>query len=420
MALPNNLSSLGSIANAMFNSMSANSTAITSMTVGAANSANLTTTTNVATIGAAAYFVANGNVGIGTSTPNATLSVTGNSIFTGNVSITGSANISALIAVGSNSTVNTTAYFVGNSTVNTNITAAAISMNGNSVYPSTGGFRRNRIINGAMQIDQRNNGAAQTFTAGAALAYSVDRFYGYCTGANVTGQRVAGSGTTQYRYQFTGAASVTTIGFAQRIETSNSYDLNNSTAILSVDLSNSLLTTVTWTAYYANTADTFGSLASPTRTQIASGTFTVTSTLANYTTSISIPAAATTGIEIVFTVGAQTSGTWVIGNVQLEAGSLATPFERLSISETLALCQRYYETGQNSICVGGGTQGTLTDVKVFSGFRVTKRVAPTMTFGYSAPVVVSTGTSGIDGTTVFYTAGNSNNFAATFYATAEL
>jgi len=51
---------------------------------------------------------------------------------------------------------------------------------------------KNRIINGAMAIDQRNSGAAQTITAAAALAYTVNRWYAYCTGANVTGQRVAG------------------------------------------------------------------------------------------------------------------------------------------------------------------------------------------------------------------------------------
>ena len=126
---------------------------------------------------------------------------------------------------------------------------------------------RNKIINGDMRIDQRNAGASQTFTAAAALAYSVDRWYGYCTGANVTGARVAGSSATQYRYQFTGAASVTGIGFGQRIEATNAYPLAGQAATLSVDLSNSLLTTVTWTAYYANTADTFGTLAAPTRTQ---------------------------------------------------------------------------------------------------------------------------------------------------------
>ena len=86
------------------------------------------------------------------------------------------------------------------------------------------GFK-NRIINGAMALDQRNAAASQTFTAAGALAYSVDRWYGYCTGANVTGQQVAGSTTptnTQFRYKFTGAASVTAVGFGQRIEQKNS------------------------------------------------------------------------------------------------------------------------------------------------------------------------------------------------------
>jgi len=212
---------------------------------------------------------------------------------------------------------------------------------GGAILSSYTGFK-NRILNPLMAVDQRNAGASQTITAAAALAYTVDRWYAYCTGANVTGQRVAGAYTSsQYRYQFTGAASVTAIGFGQRIEAANCYDLANTTATLSCYISNSLLTTVTWTAYYANTADTFGSLASPTRTQISTGTFTVSSTRTQYTTNISIPSAATTGIEIVFTVGAQTSGTWIIDSVQLEAGSTATSFEYRSIGTELALCQRY-------------------------------------------------------------------------------
>ena len=256
------------------------------------------------------------------------------------------------------------------------------SINGGPIAGS-----RNRIINGAVATDQRNAGAAQTFTAAAALAYSVDRWYGYCTGANVTGQRVAGATAGQYRYQFTGAASVTAIGFGQRIEQLNSTDLANTTATLSVDLANSLLTTVTWTAYYATTADTFGTLASPTRTQIATGTFTVTSTVTRYNTNISVPAAATTGIEIVFTVGAQTSGTWTIGNVQLEPGTVATPFERRSYGAELALCQRYYyqSWGSGGFVNGGSNYSgmpipnTLT-VAVGSGvFPVAMRASPTIT-----------------------------------------
>lgn len=263
---------------------------------------------------------------------------------------------------------------------------------------------RNRLINSGIDIDQRNVGASQTITAGAALAYTVDRWYAYCTGANVTGQRVSNSGNadsrSMYAYRFTGAASVTGIGFAQRIEALYSYDLAGTTSTLSVNLSNSLLTTVTWTAYYANTADTFGTLASPTKTQIATGTFTVTSTSSRYTTQIDIPSAATTGIEIVFSVGAQTSGTWTIGNVQLEDSPVATPFERRFITQEIQLCQRYFAksyslnvvpgTGSNSPgiirlegIVASSYMGRSTPLPVIM------RTAPTVT--YYSP---SAGTAG--------------------------
>ena len=236
---------------------------------------------------------------------------------------------------------------------------------------------RNRIINGDMDTDQRNAGAAQTFTAAAALAYSVDRWYGYCTGANVTGQQIAGATAGQFRYRFTGAASVTGIGFGQRIEQLNSTDLASTTATLSVDLANSLLTSVTWTAFYATTADTFGTLASPTRTQIATGTFTVNSTVTRYSTNISVSGAATTGIEIVFTVGAQTSGTWTIGNVQLEPGTVATPFERRSYGQELALCQRYYQHNIRAQIGGVTSPGVCLYFAV--QLPVQMRAAPTLT-----------------------------------------
>jgi hypothetical protein len=202
---------------------------------------------------------------------------------------------------------------------------------------------RNAFINGKFAVDQRNAGASQTFTAAAALAYSVDRWYGYCTGANITGQRIAGSAPNQYYYRFTGATSNTAIGFGQRIEALNSYQFAGRSATLSISLASSSLTSVTWAAYYANTTDTFGTVASPTRTQIATGTFTITSTLTNYSTTISIPSAATTGIEILFTTGALTAtNTLTFATAQFELGTSATPFVHISYGQELALCQRYY------------------------------------------------------------------------------
>ena len=258
-----------------------------------------------------------------------------------------------------------------------------ITLAGQFDSASTFGFK-NRIINGLMTTDQRNAAASQTFTAAAALAYSVDRWYGYCTGANVTGQQVAGSTTptnTQFRYRFTGAASVTAVGFGQRIEQKNCYDLAGSTCTLSADLAiSATLTTVTWTASYATTtADTFGTLASPTVTQIATGTFTVSATVTNFSTNISVPAAATTGIQIVFTIGALTAGlTWTIGNVQFEKGSTATSFDYRPYGTELALCQRYFELFGN----GGVASANAGNASANSGsfkFSVPKRATPTIT-----------------------------------------
>lgn len=244
-----------------------------------------------------------------------------------------------------------------------------------------GGLGRNRIINGCMRIDQRNSGASQTFTAGAALAYSLDRWYGYSTGANVTGQRIALS-NGQNRYRFTGAASVTGVGFGQRIEAANSLDMAGGSAMLQVKLSSSSLTSVGWAVYYATTTDSFGTLASPTRTLIASGTFTgVTSTEALFTASMSVPSAATTGIEVVFTGGALlATQTLTIGDVQLERGTVATTYERRQFGQEINLCMRYfYSTLGNAFqIIGvGSCSSTFADIAV--ALPQTSRVSPQLT-----------------------------------------
>jgi hypothetical protein len=260
--------------------------------------------------------------------------------------------------------------------------------NANLQGASQGGISgfKNRIINGAMALAQRATSA--TVTAGTAVPTAstgypcVDRFFVYSTGANVTAAQVAGSGAVKNRLQITGAASVTAVGVGQRIEQLNSYDMAGSMATLSVDLANSLLTTVTWTASYATTADTFGTIGTPTKTQIATGTFTVSSTVTNFSTQISIPAAATTGIEILFTVGAQISGTFTVGNVQLEKGSTATSFDYRPYGTELALCQRYCIVYTGTGASGSsprmfGFNYTSTQVTCRANFPVTVRTAPT-------------------------------------------
>lgn len=235
----------------------------------------------------------------------------------------------------------------------------------------------NKIINGDFRVDQRNNGSSQTITAAAALAYTVDRWYAYCTGANVTGQQVAGSVANTYRYKFTGAASVTAVGFGTRLEAKETSYLAGSTATLQVKLASSSLTSIGWAAYYANTADTFGSLASPTRTSIASGTFTITSTEATYSTNITLPAGATTGIEIVFTGGALlATHTLTIGDVQFETGSVATTFKRRPLTVEQKLCWRYYyRIASPKLTAYSETTNSYGQANI--QFPVLMRIAPT-------------------------------------------
>jgi hypothetical protein len=238
---------------------------------------------------------------------------------------------------------------------------------------------RNRIINGDMRVDQRKSGAATT-TSTSAWTYTVDRWYSYSAGATVSGTRAAGTAPNQYVYRFTGAASVTGVGFGQRIEANNIYDLQSGTVTLSVDLANSLLTSVTWTAYYPTSADSYGTFASPTRTSIATGTFSVTNTTTRYSAQITLPANAANGLEIVFSVGAQTSGTWTVGGVQIEGGSTATPFERRPTGMETSLCQRYYYKTLSNLTLYGVTTiaGPLNFGSRFC-YPATMRASPTLT-----------------------------------------
>ena len=208
----------------------------------------------------------------------------------------------------------------------------------NYVLAPSSSVMRNRIINGQMQIAQRGtSGTSGSGVPTTTATYpSVDRWFAYGTGATVTVAQVSGATNTKNLIQLTGAGSVTGAGIGQRIEAINCYDMAGQTVTLSANIANSLLTTVTWTAYYASSSDVW-----TTSTQIATGTFTVSSTIANYSAQIAIPSAATTGIQIIFSVGAQTSGTFQIGNAQLEVGLNATGFEYRPYTTEQLLCYRY-------------------------------------------------------------------------------
>jgi hypothetical protein len=230
-----------------------------------------------------------------------------------------------------------------------------------------------------MAVDQRNAGAAQTLTSGG--LYSVDRWQTYAYTANLTGQQVAGSSGFQYAYRITGASGNTQAQLQQKIEAANCYDLAGQTVTLSAYMANTSNTTMNWVVYYANSTDNFSA-----NTIVTSGTWTLTSSLARYTATFSLPSAANTGLLIIFYNSGQTSGTWTTTGVQLEQGSVATPFERPLISKQLADCQRYYAKtytqstapGTASVTTSIGTYGT-SNTMVTWYFPVVMRTRPTIT-----------------------------------------
>jgi hypothetical protein len=107
-------------------------------------------------------------------------------------------------------------------------------------------------------------------------------------------------------------------------------------------------------------------------------------------------------------------GTATLQNVQLEAGSVASAFERRPIGTELALCQRYYEKSYSIDVALGTATGTgaawayiqgpsgITNGGIFIVYKVTKRAVVSPTF-YSP----STGTSG-----KIYSAANGTDYNA--------
>jgi hypothetical protein len=170
------------------------------------------------------------------------------------------------------------------------------------------------------------------------------------------------------RVTFTGAASTTAIYLLQRLESRDTNKLKNKTVTFSCEISNSLLTSVIWEVFRPTTTDdTHGTIASPTQTLIASGTFTVSSTLARYSATFALPTEASRGLEVRLRVGAQTSGTWVIARPQLEEGTIATAFNCDDFGKELRKCLRYYRQSYGLGIATGSTTDNNNRVSTFGG-----------------------------------------------------
>lgn len=99
------------------------------------NSTSLAYSVNNFTIGSAAYFIANGNFGIGINSPAHKLSVNGNSYFSGIVNVAGNTAIGGISYINGNMIVNTAAGINANGSYGT--LGQALLSNGTSVYWAT-------------------------------------------------------------------------------------------------------------------------------------------------------------------------------------------------------------------------------------------------------------------------------------------
>jgi hypothetical protein len=238
------------------------------------------------------------------------------------------------------------------------------------------GFR-NRIINGDMRIDQRNAGAAQSDSAGAS-PFSVDRWRVVTrTGATITyGQYPASLPSTAR--QFLGL----TITSAKTPAANDQFRVNQGIEGLNVldfwwGTAGAQTVTLSFWSCHSQTGTFSGAFFNGsanrsyvfTYTQNAANTWEYkTVTIAGDTTG-TWAIDNTAGINVSFDYGCGsdfqtgTTGSWLSGiflkatgsvspvtsanaifritGVQLEAGSVATPFERRPYGTELQLCRRY-------------------------------------------------------------------------------
>ena len=346
--------------------------------------------------------------------------------------------------------------------VTINGTSGLVFNDGSTQATSATGFGfKNRIINGAMVIDQKNAGASVTITNLAAITYTLDRWFADITQASKFSveQTITGVSAPVGFTDYLGATSLSAYSvlsgdyfyLGQKIEGYNVADLAWGTA------SAATVTLSFWVR--SSLTGTFGG-AVRNGAGNRSYPFTYTISAANTWEQKSITIAGDTsgtwlttngaGLQLAFGIGvgttySGTAGAWaganyvsatgatsVVGTngatfyitgVQLEKGSTATSFDYRPNGTELQLCQRYYETTSypNSGQDITSTQVSILWASSFSTgqkYLVAKRAAPTVTL-YGRTGVAGSPTRTDTGAAITGTS-TASNIGATGYWSAGL
>jgi hypothetical protein len=244
------------------------------------------------------------------------------------------------------------------------------------------GFK-NRVINGAMVIDQRNAGAAVTING--ANSYTVDRWFcGFITGGSFTMQQVADAPAGfGYSMKYTTVSTTTASDeavFNQRVEASNVIDWNwgtssgqtinasfwvkaNNTGTYNASVvfyggTSTYYYLIPYTVSSANTWTQISLQIPPPPTAAGAYANALNSTYTIFTPFVISSSGWTTygtantwqttssnnykASSAAFNLASTSSATFQVTGVQLEVGTQATAFDYRPYGTELQLCQRYY------------------------------------------------------------------------------
>ena len=299
-------------------------------------------------------------------------------------------------------------------TVNADVIGTSVA--GSNLGAGNASIMKNRIINGAMMINQRAFSGSMT-TAGISL-YTLDRWQGiFAVNDKFTVSQNAGSVTPPSGFiNYLGITSSTAytsgstdyFGMNQKVEGLNISDLDWGTATAKS-------VTLSFWVRSSLTGAFGGSITNSNQTYSYPFSYTINSanTWQQITITIAGPTSGTwlttngVGLILTFNLGygstyAGTAGTWAsaayytatgtqnllatngatlyITGVQLEVGSSATGFEYVNYQTSLANCQRYYykilgTSSGNTLALAFARNSTTA--QSYATFQVPMRIAPT-------------------------------------------